>query len=157
VPILLVQLRFYWFTTGIMCKFAEGTLPSYFSETYYSFSTCTLCYWRGPAPMTRTLLVYNWFHTCSTTSTTCLGYNPSRDRFRLDGFIDCSYTSGYLLYAWARGLVPPFCNDYFMTIIWLLAREFDVTRHSARLQGQLSCLHAGCCTIPRQCLIQEAF
>jgi hypothetical protein len=86
------------------------------------FSTCTLCCWRGLDTMIRSLLVYDWFYTCSTTSTTCLDYNPSRDRFQLDGFIDCSCTGGYLLHAWALGLAPPFCYDYLMLIIWLLAR-----------------------------------
>jgi hypothetical protein len=55
--------------------------------------------------MTRTLLVYDWFRTCSTTY---LDYNPSRVRFQLDGFIDYSCTSGYLLYAWARGASATF-------------------------------------------------
>jgi hypothetical protein len=78
--------------------------------------------------MTRTLLVYNWFHTCSTT---CLFYNSSQDRFRLDGFIDCSFTSGSLLYAWAQGLAPPFYYDYFMH----LARGLDVIKALSVPQG----------------------
>jgi hypothetical protein len=72
--------------------------------------------------MIRSLLVYDYLCTCSTTSTTCLDYNPSWDRLRLDGFIDCSSTSGHLLNAWTRGLAPPFCYNYFMPIICLLLR-----------------------------------
>jgi hypothetical protein len=116
---------FYSFMIGIMCKFANETLLPYFPITYYLFSTCTLCYWRGLAPMPRTLLVYDWFHTCSSTLTTSLDYNPSWDQFRLDGFIDCLFTGGSLIYAWAWGLVPPFCYDYFMLLAPRLVATWD--------------------------------
>jgi hypothetical protein len=107
--------------------------------------------------MTRNLLVYDMFYTCSTTSIIHLDCNPSRDRLRLDGFINRSRLSGYSLNAWTRGLVPPFCYDCFMLIIRLVARGLDGTRHSACLNGQLLCLHAGCCIIIRQYPIQKAF
>jgi hypothetical protein len=102
--LLLVPIDWYYQYNSVLSVYDwyyaqvywRGLAPL-FSVTYYLFSTCTLCYWRGPAPMIRTSLVYDWFHTCSTILTTCLDYNPSRDRFGLDGFIDCSCTSGYCL------------------------------------------------------------
>jgi hypothetical protein len=107
--------------------------------------------------MTRNLLVYDMFYTCSTTSIIHLDYNPSRDRLWLDGFIDYPRLSNYLPNAWTRGLAPPFYYDYLMPIIWLPVRGLDPTRHSVCLKGQLSCLHAGRYTITQQYPIQEAF
>jgi hypothetical protein len=54
-----------------------------------------------------------------TTSTIYLDYNPSRDPLRLDS-----------LSSWTQRLTPPFCYDYFMLIIRLLARGLDGMRHS---------------------------
>jgi hypothetical protein len=79
VLILPVQRYFYWFTTGTIRNSAEGASLPYFPVTYYLFLTCTLCYVRDLASMTRNLLVYDMFYTCSTTSTTCLDYNSSQD------------------------------------------------------------------------------
>jgi hypothetical protein len=62
-----------------MREFDERALLPYFPETYYLFFTCTLCYGRGLASMTRNLLVYDMFYTCSTTLTIHLDYNPSWD------------------------------------------------------------------------------
>jgi hypothetical protein len=120
-------------------------LTALFPVTYYLFTTNTLCYRRGIAAMTRSLLVYDSLCTRSTISTSCLDYNPSQDRLQLDAFIDCSSTSSYLLNARTQGLAPPFCYDYFMLTIWLLARGFDATRHSACFNRQLSCFNTGCC------------
>jgi hypothetical protein len=89
--------------TATTRKFIERVSLPYFPVTYYLFSTCTLCYWRGLAPMIRNLLVYDMFYTCLTTSAIHLDYNPSRDQLRLDGFINCSYLSGYLPNAWTPG------------------------------------------------------
>jgi hypothetical protein len=54
-------MPFYWFTIGTTSKSTEGASLPYFPVRYYLFSTCTLCYWRGLDPMTRSLLVCDWF------------------------------------------------------------------------------------------------
>jgi hypothetical protein len=50
-----VLLVYDWYYAQVCWR---GLAPL-FPVTYYLFSTCTLCYWRGLAPMTRSLLVYD--------------------------------------------------------------------------------------------------